>query len=212
MLRQIISASLMFLLFGVSNTFAQITWLNFSEWDHATVSGGGQLWTDIFEDADVTVTATADNGFAMDTAASVAGIFSPNPEPGKNTFGFTFSKPLSLVVEIQTTDGQEEFRVTGAPGKAYTHLNGAAPLLATDGSSLVIQGTAYGVTPTGASRGLIYLANPTNLLTLSHEGKFVNKFERFRVGVLTSPIPEPAGLGLVMMSLVGLIGLRRRSM
>jgi hypothetical protein len=211
MLRQIFSASLMFLALGVSNSFAQITWLNFSEWDHGMVSGGGQSWTDIFEDADVTVTATADNGFSMNTSASVAGIFSPNPEPGKNTFGFTFSKPLPLVVEIQTTDGQEEFRVTGAPGKDYTHLTGAAPLLSTDGSSLVIEGTAYGVNPTGASRGFIYLTSPTSLLTLSHEGKFVNKFERFRVGVLTSPIPEPTGLGVAMASLIGLLGLRRRS-
>lgn len=211
MLRHIIFASIALVLVSASNSFAQITWLNFSGWDHSTVAGAGQVWADIFEDADVTVGVSADNGFASNTSASVGGIYSPNPEPGINTFNFTFSKNLPLVVEIQTTDFQEEFRVTSSTSKTYSHVFGANPNLATDGSSMVVIGTSSGVNPTGASRGLIFLNSPTSSLILSHEGTVANKYERFRVGVLTSPIPEPGTAGMALTAGLALLGLRRRT-
>ena len=177
-------------------------YFDFTGWDHDLVtSESGQTFMNVIGDIDVTVMATNANGFTWDTRASGMDIESGNVTPGTNTFKFTFTESLRLVVQQKTTDSQEVFGVFGIGDEAYVHDFGAPPTVSDFNSGIHIAGNGVGISPTGASRGET-IVGPTNLLTVTHQGLFNNKFETFMVGTI---IPEPSSCSLIGIGFFGML-------
>ena len=197
-------ASLMIMLCALPvSASVDANWLDFTGWDHTTITTSGQTFSNISGDIDVTVTGSGVN--------EVVSIFDgTNVRTGADTgsmeFVFSFSQPLDLVVDVQSTDLLERIDVSTDGVLNYSHLLGAMPDV---NGSLVIHGNGFGFdSATGSARGY-FTVGQASQLTWSYSSVADNKFEWFRLG--TQAVPEPQSLGWIG-GLVLLANLRRRSL
>ncbi len=198
----------------VANSFAlnfpsDVDFFAFPGWNHALITGGGQTFNDVFGTVDVTVTAVG--SFTIDSKVKGSGnevIVSGQATPGSNTFTFSLSQPLPIIINYQTVDLQEKLVVTSTGAMSNTHLYGGNPMVTSLPGSLQIMGTGFGVGATGSSRGYVEVASVSSF-TVTHTGTRNNKFEAFRIG--TPTVPEPTGLALGLLGLLLPLSLRRRA-
>lgn len=185
------------LLLAVSSADAE--WMDFTGWDEAQITGGGQTFNDVCGTVDVTVTGT---GNSFSTFFNGDDVFI-----GGNTdalsFTFTFSSPVNAMMDIHTLDPDEILTISGG-SPSYNHVFGGMP---TQSGSLVMSGTAYGISPTGATHGEVDLGT-VSAFTVSYEALKDNKFDRFSVGC-SEVVPEPNAFVLVLLGgLAMLLGRR----
>ncbi|MCA9262219.1 MAG: PEP-CTERM sorting domain-containing protein [Planctomycetales bacterium] len=185
---------------------SQLTYIPFPGWDHSQViSAAGQTFTDVYGDVDVTVRQLADSG--VNSSATGAGrIATGRLQKGSHSFRFTFSKPLPLVVEHQTTDLEEIFSVFTSGTETYMQLSGNPVVVSPNGSGISVAGQGFG-TNAGAAVGQIII-DSAKTVTVTHQSLNDNdKFERFRFAV----IPEPSSFGLTAFAMLGLLFRRKRN-
>ncbi|MEM7284625.1 MAG: PEP-CTERM sorting domain-containing protein [Pseudomonadota bacterium] len=179
---------------------ANAEWLDFTGWDESLITGGGQTFNNVCGDTNVTVTGTT-SSFA--TSFSGDDIFI-----GGNTdslsFTFTFDAPVNAMMDIHTLDSDEVLTITGGNPATYNHVFGNMP---NQSGSLVLSGTAYGISPTGASHGEIDLGTVSSF-TVSYEALKDNKFDRFSVGC-SEVVPEPGTLMLILLGGMAMVCGRR---
>jgi hypothetical protein len=191
------------LFFLASPSFAllsDVVYFDFSGWDNSLVtSPGGQTFNNIFGDVDVTVEASG--ALSVPTKFTAQSIKSGLLEPGTNTFQFTFSEPLRLVVRTYTVDSQERAGIFTTSSESYFHNAGANPTVTSFMSGIRLVGNGTGISPTGAADGET-LTGVTSLLTVTHQGFRTNKYEQISVGTL---VPEPNSVSLFGIGLLGLV-------
>lgn len=186
-------------LFAIPN-FCSAAYLDFTGWDHAQITNGGQLFEDICGDLDVTVTGTGTNEIFSTVDADLN--IRSGADTGSASFTFTFSVPVNLTYELQSLDPNETISFITSSTPVYSHVTGALP---TQSGALTMTGNAFGLGPAGASRGFIDMANITSF-TWDYNSIVDNKFEWFRLE--KTIVPEPGAFGLLLMG--GLALLRRR--
>lgn len=194
----------------LSNAFAlnfpsDVDFFAFPGWNHALITGAGQTFNDVFGTVDVTVTAFGSFSLPSKVNGSPQEVIVDGMlTPGSDTFVFTLSAPLPIVVAYQTVDSQEKLIIGSTGTMTNTQLLGSPSMLTTAPGILQIMGTGLGVSPTGASRGYVEVSSVSSF-TVTHEGLKNNKFEAFRIGTV---VPEPTGLALLFGLLP--LALRRR--
>ncbi|MCA9264380.1 MAG: hypothetical protein KDA60_11050 [Planctomycetales bacterium] len=188
-----------------------VKWIKFTGWDHSLVSTVGQTLNDVYEDVDVTATVNGDFTLPTTTIAGGKGLASQNRVVGSQTFDFTFSKPLALVVRYQSTDDQEMFDVLAPDILTHTHTLGADPSIVTIPGGVQVMGNGRTMAADGAARGYFELGE-TNHLAITHHALVPNKYEGFRIGVILNPapVPEPTSAYLGLLGAVVLWGKMRR--
>lgn len=179
-------------------------WLDLSAWDHATVTGSGQLFPNVVGTTDLTVTGSAGNSriSAIDSDGAVVS----GGDNSSQTFTFTFSNPLPLVLTLDSLDAWEDLVVTtnGATPIVYTHESGAVPV---QSGNIALTGSGVGQDPlVGASEGLMDLGTASQF-SWQYTARFNDKWERFQVG---TTVPEPSCLALASMMGLMLLRIRRR--
>jgi hypothetical protein len=191
--------ALLVLLTTTASSQASLVWLDLSGWDHSQITSGGQTFTDIYNDVDLTVTASGNH--PVPSTFGTTWVLTGNSLDA-NQFVFSFSQSLPLVVEFRTLDPQEELSVAMAGSKSYSHISGALPTISGD---MLLTGNAFGMSSTGASHGQIFSTGTSNL-SLGYEALANNKFEQIRLGVQTGPVvPEPATGVVFGLSTIGFI-------
>lgn len=176
-----------------------------SAWDHAQIKNGQQTFENVYEDVDVTISVTGD--FSLPTGVLPSGwVHSSNVIVGAQQFTFTFSEPIPLVIQHDTTDPSEEFRVLDVEVDDYEQQRGAPVELTTLSNGISLTGTAFRLVEDGAARGYL-LTQPVKRMVVEHVSFSANKFERFKVGANTVFVPEPRTLGLLW---IGCLCLLRR--
>jgi hypothetical protein len=182
------------------SNIASAAYLDFTGWDHAQILGGGQVFTDICGDLDVTVTGSGTNEVTsvFDTDLNIRS----GAHTGDASFTFTFSSPVNVTYELQSLDPNETITFTSSSTPVYTHVAGAAP---TESGALTLTGNAFGLGPAGAARGFVDFTNITSF-TWDYSSIVDNKFEWFRLE--KTIVPEPNSFVLLIMG--GLALLRRR--
>ena len=92
-----------------SNVLA-VDYIDFSGWDHSLVtSGSGQVFTDVVDGIDVTVKTIG--SFDGPSSGNANGFSSFHTDPGSHSFQFSFSQPVSLVVNTLTVDRNEVHKI-----------------------------------------------------------------------------------------------------
>ncbi len=187
--------------------------LDFSDWDHSLISNGGQTFTDICGDIDVTVESIGKFDAPSTFRATSTGPGSTGPAirsrhdvSGSHSFRFTFSEPLELQVLTRFVDASEMVGVYGIGPEVYTQTRGSAASEAIDGSGLKIQGTGYGV---NSADGYVTVG-PTHLLTLTYgsmNGSGGTKYNEFNIAKV---VPEPNSLSLLGIGALALFRRKRR--
>ena len=181
-----------------------VSWMDFSLWDDATVTGVGQTFENICDGVDVLVTGTPDH--SRTSFVDAEGAIRTGGDNNTHSFTFSFSAPVPVVVSVDSLDRWETINLVNSGGGAvsYTHYQGSAP---TESGNLILTGTGVGQDPTiGAAAGLLNLGTTTSF-TWEYTADFGNKFERFKVGKL---VPEPGSMSLAWLSGLVLLGGRRR--
>lgn len=181
------------------NINTDVTWFTFPGWDNTLVTGAGQTFDNVFGTVDTDVFVAG----SLTLPTKIKGVtqnvvISAHATPGSNTFHFTLSAPLRLVINYQTVDTQELFIVESSGSMTNVQLNGAPAVVTFGPDTVQIQGSANGISPTGAARGYVR-TSPVSSFNVTHVGLRNNKFESFRVGV---PIPEPSGMGLIGLAIL----------
>lgn len=182
-----------------------IDWFDFTGWNHALIAGSGQTFNDVIGTVDLTVTASG--SFTIDSKAKGLNnevIVSGHATPGTNTFNFTLSEPLPIVINYQTVDLMEMLTINSPGIMTNTSIYGGMPLVVLNPGSLQLRGTGLGVGPAGASRGLVEIS-PVSSFTVTHVGLSNDKYEAFRIG---TPVPEPTGLAWGVLGLLAATRLR----
>lgn len=193
--------------------FANVQWFRFPGYTHAQVTGGGQVFNDVFGTVDVTVTASGPFSFPSGISADAKTIKGGhlNAFEAANNYHFAFSQPLELIVQYKTVDNQEMATIIGGSNPASSHNFGAVATLTPVAGGVQVVGNGTGQDPvTGASNGEVKFA-ATNSLDISHIalGARKNKFEYFMIGVQV--VPEPTSMSLLGITLLGgLAAFRRR--
>lgn len=190
---------LLTMIFAVST--AQAEWIDFTGWDHAQVTGGGQTFTDVCGDVDLLVTGagsypTSFNGLEDVFIGGDTDLLS---------LTFTFSAPVNAMMDIHTLDPDEILTITGGNPAVYSHVFGALP---TQSGNLTLTGNAYGISANGASHGEISLGQLTSF-TFTYEALKDNKFDRFSVGCMEA-VPEPSAICLALIGAISLLLVRRK--
>ncbi len=176
-----------------------IQWLDFTGWDHAQVTGGGQTFTHIWGPIDVTVTGTPGNSLV----SSYDGDIRTGGNNDSHSFMFNFSAPLDLVLDVKSIDRYEVLTTSSGNPITYTHTLGALP---TESGNLTITGNGVGLSATGALRGQKGLGI-TSSVNWSYTALRTNKYERFRLGTVV--VPEPGSLSLLAAALLLPLRFRR---
>ncbi len=180
-----------------------LEYLNFAGWNHATIAAGGQTFNDVYEDVDVTVTTIGTHPIA--STYSAAGVLTGRDVAGSHSFRFVFSRPLDLVLEVNSVDRHETLSVFTTGTESYMHQFGGSPTVTTPSGGIALNGVGFGVNPTGASKGQIITF--ADRMTLSYQSSVSSpvKWERFRLATI---VPEP---NTFLMTALGLVGLALRN-
>lgn len=197
---------------AVSPTFAQ-THLDFSGWDEGILStdGGSQMFENVCDGIDVTVTAAGEFAAPTTYLATMAGgvdtIRSAIEPDTMQSYTFTFSEPISIDLETYSLDGAEKYTIESNGTQTYTNLTGAAPLLSSTGDGFTIEGVGFGQDAvSGAADGRTFIDGATSITVtyMADPGDFT-KFGAFN---LFKPVPEPSSAVLLLIG--GLTMCRRR--
>ena len=200
------------IIFGLcASSFAgmsDVEYFDFSGWDDGLISNGGQTFTDVCGDIDVTVTSF---GTFTSTGAAGTQVMTHHATPASASLKFTFSQPLELVVATNTVDADEVHSIFGVGPESYTHESGAAPTVATVGSGISITGNGYGINPTGAAFGDT-TTGPTAVLTLTYEalGTTAPGLEKYGQWMIGKVVPEPNSVALLGIGGFGMLMQLRR--
>ena len=183
------------------------TFFDFSGWDDTLIQGGGQTFTDIVGNVDVTVTTF---GSFTSTSASLNGttINTDHATPNSASLRFIFSQPLDLVIATKTVDADEVHSIFAVGSESYTNQSGADPTVTPVGSGIAIAGTSFGINPTGASFGET-TTGPSSVLTLTYEALNTEKFGQWMIGG-TVVVPEPNSVALLGIGGLGMLMQFRR--
>ena len=187
----------------------EVDWFGFTGWDDAAIAGVGQTVDNVRGDVDLLVQSTRlaspfpsrvkgpNNQFISDINSGNS--ISPN------TFTFTLSESLPIVVQYTSVDLFETLGVTlpiTAGPMANTQLAGSPFVLTSvEPFQLNIQGSGVTLGTNGAARGYVEIP-PVPTFTISHNSTARSaKFEAFRIGTLrsgdsarsalSSAVPEP---------------------
>ena len=182
-----------------SSAFAQVQFFDFSGWDDSLIQGGGQTFTDIVGNVDVTVTSI---GSFTSTSGIGTNISTDHATPNSASLRFVFSEPLDLVVSTKTVDADEVQSIFAIGPETYTNQSGAAPVVTPVGSGISIAGTSFGISPTGASFGET-TTGPSQLLTLTYEALSTDKFGDWMIG--GTVVPEPNSIALLGIGGLGML-------
>ncbi len=188
---------------------SDVSYFDFAGWDVAQVTNaagqdfnlGGGLSVNVRVDGDLTTDPIYSGGWIR------SGHLNANDT---NRFRFTFTGNVNqLVVKTATVDKFEEFDIIGVGPETYFHHAGSAPNISSIGTSgIELMGTATGIGPMGAAFGETTTSAQVNLpVIIRHTSLRANKWEFFMVG---RTVPEPSTYGLLGLSLLGLLGLRKR--
>lgn len=209
-----ISVFVLFLAFATCGN-AQV--LDFTGWDHGTVSGGGQTFTDICGDLDVTVstdgTFDADSTFALTMDGGTSAIRSSHDGPGEHCFTFEFSEAIDLSLDMMILDANEIFTVTTNGDESYMHMSGSAPIetypvAGPHGTGIMLEGVGFGLDPlTGAGTGIIKAEGVTSLTVCYESLADGTQYGDFLVSKV---VPEPGSLPLLLIGGLGLLNTTRR--
>lgn len=188
-----------------------IEYLDFTGWDHALISGGGQSFPGLDAGTlglvDVFVEQIGIAG--IPSSAFNENISVARSAPGSNSYRFTFSTPLPLIITHRTTDPSESFELNTVGSGAYMQTAGA-PVTISGPDGIKITGGAFGLDPvTGAAAGQLTDLDGSSIATVTYSTTAVDKFDTLRVGVL---VPEPSTTALASIGLLGMVmSLRRRN-
>lgn len=188
---------------------SDVEYMDFSGWDDSLIQGGGQTFTDVCGDIDVTVTSL---GSFTSTSAIGTNVTTHQATPDQATLKFAFSQPLAnLVVATKTVDPEETHYIYGLGAENYVHDTGTAPTVspAGGGTGISITGNAFGVGPGGSSFGETTVAGPTSVLTLTYASLQDDKFGQWMIGKV---VPEPNSIALLGIGGLGMLlqGRKRR--
>ena len=192
-----------------------VRWFDFSGWDHDSVVAEGQVFMDIHDAIDVTVTAVGQ--FPFGTTFDGVRITTGQELPGTQQFNFSFAEvPVAtqLVLEIPTLDSFEKISVMAPGSEAYLHESGGIPIISPATPNLTLVGIGTGFPPVsspGATHGYVLTdsqSESTFVLAVSYEALANDKFEHLRIGAL---VPEPIAATYALYLLGLLACLRRRS-
>ena len=129
-----------------------VTYFDFPGWNHAAIAGGGQLFSDVFQDIDVVVSAVGD--FSIDSQFSGGFIHDGLRFANElNEYRFIFSRSIPVVVMTATVDPTEQVRIFGVGNEVYFHGSGDLPTISPIGSGIKMVGNGAGSGPAGAARG-----------------------------------------------------------
>ena len=199
-----ITAIFFALIIGLSSSAFSQEFFDFSGWDDSLIQGGGQTFTDIVGNVDVTVSTI---GSFTSTSGSGTVIGTNHASPASSSLRFVFSEPLEIVVATKTVDASETHSIFGVGTETYTHESGAVPDVLTVGSGISITGTSFGISPTGASFGET-TTGPTSVLTLTYEALATDKFGQWMIG--GTVVPEPNSIALLGIGGLGMLMQFRR--
>lgn len=187
------------------NIDTDAAFFDLSAWDHAQIKNGQQTFENVYEDVDVTITVTGD--FTLPTGVLPSGwIHSSNVIAGAQQFTFSFSEPVPLVIQHDTTDPAEEFRVLEVKVDDYEQQKGAPVSSINLPNGISISGTGFRLSDQGAARGYL-LVQPTTSLTVEHVALTEKKFERFKVGAnMIFSVPEPHSMCFLLSAFVFAVG------
>ncbi len=204
-----ITATFFAIVLGLCATsYAQVQFFDFSGWDDSLIQGGGQTFTDVVGNVDVTISTF---GSFTTTSAGGTTITTNHAAPASSSLRFAFSEPLELVIATKTVDADETHSIFGIGPEAYSHGSGATPTVATTGSGISITGVAYGISPTGASFGET-TTGPTSVLTLTYEalGTTAPGLEKYGQWMVGAVVPEPNSVALLGIGGLGMLMQFRR--
>ena len=205
MLKKIMVVALV-LLGGVStaNAFStsNVDFFDLSAWDHATVTGGGQVFEDVCGDLDLIVAGTG-NSF---TTFFGGGDVQIGGNSDQLSLAFNLSAPTDIVIEFNSIDPQEIISFLSAVTPVYTHGSGLVPTLS---NNLDITGNAFGISPTGVSSGFVTFEGVSSF-GINYEALADQKFDGFSIGKINT-VPEPGAFALLVPGLLfGLVFRRNR--
>ncbi len=191
---------------------SDVVYFNFAGWDQDLIVNGGQTFTDIYEDIDVTVTPLGTGMFDGTPGSKFTGglIRTKHVDPGAHTFRFTFSEPLRLVIKTETIDPKESVTISTSSTETYFHESGAPPTITPSMSGISITGNGFRVAPNGSAFGET-LTGEASVLTVSYRAmnNVMTKYNQFAIGTL---VPEPNAIALLGIGGLGmLLQLRKRN-
>jgi hypothetical protein len=191
------------------NISQDVVWFDLSAWDHALASGPGQTLNNVFGDVDLFATVHGD--FTLPTLVKLGGtgLASQNRVIGSQTFDFTLSEPLPLVVRYTSVDDQEMFDVQASSILGHFHKRGAVPIVSDIAGGKRVIGTSHFMTADGASIGYFELGI-VDELSVTHHAARPSKFEVFQIGAIIA-VPEPSGGPLALVAILWFLDLVRRT-
>jgi hypothetical protein len=203
-------ASIFAVIFALGTNALAVEYFDFTGWDHSLISSSGQVFTDVVDGVDVTVTSIG--SFDGPSTGGPNGFGSFHTDPGSHSFNFRFSSPLELVVNSLTVDSNEVHRIFSSAGESYSHTSGAPASVSVVGTGIEITGNGFGINPTGAAFGTTTLSGAVSNLTLGYQALSTppNKFGQWQLGA-NVVVPEPNSVILLAVGVLGmLLQLRRR--